>query len=302
MITLIKFFLKYFNFQGVFFEAKANILFKLDSNDFFINTQNKEFSFDKIYNLSQFELKMLKKYIIEQLNQKFIIFFKFLADALVLFFVKKNESFHLCVDYKKLNVIIIKNQHALLLIQKTMNRLIATKKFIKLNIRCVYNMIRIKKTMKKKVFKINYKHLKYKIISFELINAFSTFQHYINKIFADHLNIFVFIYLNDIFIYSVNDEMHTKHVRMVLLKLRQYSLYCKINKCCFQIIWMNDLKLIINEKNVVMKHTKIIIIKNWSIFMNFHDIHISWNLSIFKNDSLRFTQKSPLILSHCWRI
>ena len=60
--------------------------------------------------------------------------------------------------------------------------------------------------------RIKYKHFEYKIISFELINAFATFQHYINKIFADYLNIFVFVYLNDIFIYSVNDEKHIKHV------------------------------------------------------------------------------------------
>ena len=62
------------------------------------------------------------------------------------------------------------------------------------------------------MFKIKYKHFKYKIISFELINVFVIFQHYINKIFTDYLNIFVFIYLNDIFIYLINDEKHMKHV------------------------------------------------------------------------------------------
>ena len=138
-------FSEYIDFQDVFFKVKTNILFKHDSNDFVINTQNKEFSFDKIYNLSQFELKVLKKYIIRQLNKEFMMFFKSPADAPVLFALKKNESFHLCVDYKELNVIIIKNQHFLYLIQKTINRLIEMKKFIKLNIQHVYNMIRIKK-------------------------------------------------------------------------------------------------------------------------------------------------------------
>ena len=71
----------------------------------------------------------------------------------------------------------------------------------------------------KTTFKIKYKHFKYKIILFKLINAFVIFQHYINKTFVDYLNIFIFIYLNDIFIYSVNDEKHTKHVRMILFKL-----------------------------------------------------------------------------------
>ena len=136
---------EYFDFQNVFFEAKTNILSKHDSNDLVINTQNKEFPFNKIYNLSQFELKVLKKYIIEQLNKEFIVSSKFPADASVLFVSKKNEDFRLCVDYKKLNVIIIKNQHPLLLIQKTMNRLIEAKRFIKLDIQHAYNMIRIKK-------------------------------------------------------------------------------------------------------------------------------------------------------------
>ena len=129
----------------MFFKIKTNILFKHDSNDFVINTQSKEFLFDKIYNLSQFESKVLKKYIIKQLNKKFIVPFKSFADAPVLFVLKKNENLHLYVDYKELNVIIIKNQHFLSLIQKTMNRLIEMKKFIKLNIQHVYNMIHIKK-------------------------------------------------------------------------------------------------------------------------------------------------------------
>ena len=68
-------FLNYFDFQNVFFEIKINILFKHDSNDFAINTQNKKFSFNKIYNLSQFKLKILKKHIIKQLNKKFIMSF-----------------------------------------------------------------------------------------------------------------------------------------------------------------------------------------------------------------------------------
>ena len=138
-------FFEYFDFQDVFFKAKTNILFKHGSNDFVINTQDKEFSFDKIYNLSQSELKVLKKYITEQLNKEFIVSFKSPADAPVLFASKKDGNLHLCVDYKELNVIIIKNRHSLPLIQKTMNRLIGMKKFIKLDIQHVYNMIRIKK-------------------------------------------------------------------------------------------------------------------------------------------------------------
>ena len=114
-------FFEYFNFQNVFFETKANILFKHDSNDLVINTQNREFLFNKIYNLSQPELKMLKKYITEQLNKKFIVLFKSPADAPVLFALKKNKNLHFCVDYKELNVMIIKNQHFLSLIQKTMD-------------------------------------------------------------------------------------------------------------------------------------------------------------------------------------
>ena len=138
-------FSEYFDFQDVFFKIKANILFKHDSNDFVINTEDKKSLFNKIYNLSQFELKMLKKYITEQLNKKFIVSSKFFVGVSVLFALKKDGNLHLCIDYKELNVIIIKNQHLLLLIQKTMNRLIGTKKFIKLDIQHAYNMIHIKK-------------------------------------------------------------------------------------------------------------------------------------------------------------
>ena len=94
-------FFEYSDVQNVFFEIKTNILFKHDSNDFVINTQNKEFSFGKIYNLSLLKLKILKKYITEQLNIKFIVPFKSPAGAPNLFVLKKMKAF--------IYVLIIKN-------------------------------------------------------------------------------------------------------------------------------------------------------------------------------------------------
>ena len=229
-------FSEYSDFQDVFSEAKANILPKHGPDDLAIDTQNKEPPFGKIYNLSQSELKVLKKYIIEQLNKEFIVPFKSPAGAPVLFAPKKDGGLRLCVDYRGLNVIIIKNRHPLPLIQEAMDRLVGAKRFIKLDIQHAYNMIRIKKDDEwKTAFRTRYGHFEYRVVPFGLINASATFQHYINRILADYLDIFVLAYLDDIFIYSVNDEEHTEHVRMVLLRLRQYNLYCKISKCRFRI-------------------------------------------------------------------
>jgi hypothetical protein len=98
-------------------------------------------------------------------------------------------------------------------------------------------------------------------MSFELANAFVTFQSYINFALRKFLNVFVIIYLNDILIYSQNKEKHTNHVRFVLKRLRKYKLFAKLSKCDFDLKEIDYLKFIVRINDIRMNLAKIAIMK-----------------------------------------
>ena len=175
-----------------------------------------------------------------------------------------------------------KNRHSLPLIEKALNRLIGVKKYTKLDIQHAYNLIRIKPDDEwKTAFKTRYGHFEYKMMPFELINAFVTFQSYINRVFCNYLDVFVIIYLNDIFIFSKSEKKHEKHVWMILKHLKKHSLYIKLSKCEFSKIEVNYLKFIILTNDVSMKPSRISTIKNWSELQKHKDVQVFLNFANF---------------------
>ncbi len=98
-------------------------------------------------------------------------------------------------------------------------------------------------------------------MSFELANAFVTFQSYINFALREFLDVFVIVYLNDILIYSQNEEEHTNHVRLVLKRLRKYKLFAKLSKCDFDLKEVDYLKFIVRINDIRMNLARIAIVK-----------------------------------------
>jgi hypothetical protein len=136
---------KYKDFADVFDKMKANELSKHDSQDHEINTKNKMSSFESIYNLFVIELEIFKDYFDEFLIKEFIVS-SFSSTKISILFAKKSENdLRLCVNYKKLNAITIKNRYSISLMNQLLNHFNDVKKFIKLNIQTAYNFIRIKK-------------------------------------------------------------------------------------------------------------------------------------------------------------
>ncbi len=197
-----KIFEKYKDFANVFDKMKANELSKHDSQDHEINTKSKMLSFESIYNLFVIELEVFKNYLDEFLIKEFIVS-SFSSTKISILFAKKSENdLRFCVNYKKLNAITIKNRYSIFLMNQLLNRLSDVKKFIKLNIQTAYNFIRIKKRNEwKTTFRCRYEQFEYRIMSFDLANAFATFQIYINFALKKYLNDFCVCYLNDILIY-----------------------------------------------------------------------------------------------------
>jgi hypothetical protein len=111
-----KIFEKYKNFANVFDKINVDKLFEHDSQDHAINTKNKMLSFESVYNLSMIELELLKEYLDEFLTKKFIVFSSSFVDASILFVKKSKDDLKLCVNYRELNVITIKNRYSISLI------------------------------------------------------------------------------------------------------------------------------------------------------------------------------------------
>ena len=166
-----------------------------------------------LYNLSQKEMTKLRRYLNNVLNKNWIKFLMSSVDVSIFSVFKKSGELRLCMNYKSLNAIIIKNHHFLLFITKMLNRLCKIKRFIKLNLKDVYHRIQIKKNDEWiMAFYTRYKHFEYQIMSFELTNTSIIFQIYINKTLRELVDVICVIYLNDILIFSENSTKYWRHV------------------------------------------------------------------------------------------
>jgi hypothetical protein len=221
-------------------------------------------SFESIYNLFIIEFEIFKDYLDEFLIKKFIVSF-FSSTKISILFAKKSENdLKFCVNYKKLNVITIKNQYSISLMNQLLNRFNDVKKFIKLNIQTTYNFIRIKKKNEwKTIFRCRYEQFEYRIMSFDLANAFATFQIHINFALKEYLNDFCVCYLNYILIYFQREKNHTNHVRLVLKRLKRHKMFVKLSKCVFDLEEIDYLKFIVEINDICMNLAKIVTIKKW---------------------------------------
>ena len=184
-----------------------------------------------IYSLGPVELETLKTYIETNLKNGFIKPSKSPAGAPILFDKKPNKSFQLCVDYWRLNNLTIKNQYPLPLVGESLDRLGRARRFTQLDLTSAYHRMRIREGDEwKTAFRTRYGHFEYQVMPFGLTNAPATFQGYINKILAEKLNVFVIVYLDDIFIYTKNESEYTSKQCVEFLTRCANSCYMSIQR------------------------------------------------------------------------
>ena len=206
-----------------------------------------------------------------KINEKkeFIRKSKFSTEYSILFVFKKNKKLRLCIDYRKLNEIIIKNQYSLFDIGKLQDRLADVKWIIKLNLREAYNLIWMKIEKEwKTAFRARYDFYEYTVMSFELINVSTSCQELFNNTLREYLNIFVIIYLHDILIFSQIEEEHEQHIKKMLDCLSKRNLLIKLKKCDWHKKEIDFLKFIIKVNDVRMNLDKLTSVKAWSVFIN----------------------------------
>lgn len=145
-----------------------------------------------------------------------------------------DKSLRLCIDYRALNRVTIKNKYPIPLITDSFGRLGKAKYFTKVDLRSGYYQVRIAEGDELKTACVTrYGAYEWLVLPFGLTNAPATFCTLMNEIFYPYLDQFVVIYLNDIVIHSNSLEDHARHLRFVFELLKDNELYIKKEKCSF---------------------------------------------------------------------
>ena len=184
------------------------------------------------YRMSARELEETKKQIDEMLAAGQIRPSQSPYGAPILFVKKKDGTLRLCIDYRALNNVTIKNKYPLPLMEELFDRVAGCQFVSKLDLRSGFYQIRVAdKDVEKTAFRTRYGHYEYLVTPMGLTNAPATFMHLMNKTFHDYLDKFVLVFLDDILVFSKTLEEHEEHVRKVLARLRESKLYAKLSKC-----------------------------------------------------------------------
>jgi hypothetical protein len=147
---------------------------------------------------------------------------------------KKDGTWRLCIDYRKLNKHTVKNKFPITIIEDLLDELQGAKVFNKIDLRSGYHQIRMDPMdIPKTAFNTHQGHFEYVVMPFDLTNAPATFQTLMNQILQPYLRKFVLVFFNDILIYNKSEAEHYIHLEKVLLLLRQHQLYAKQSKCVF---------------------------------------------------------------------
>lgn len=265
---------QYHKYLDVFSKQGADTLPPHRSFDHTIPLEpNTQPPYGPIYSLSEPELKALRDYLDENLAKGFVRPSSSPAGAPILFVNKKDGGLRLCVDYRGLNKVTIKNRYPLPLISEMIDRFRNAKVFSKIDLRGAYNLVRIAAGEEwKTAFRTRYGHYEYLVMPFGLNNAPATFQHFVNSVLSDCLDTFAVAYLDDILIFSNCESEHVDHVKTVLQRLRDNGLFAKAEKCGFHRHQVEFLGYIISTNGIAMDPAKTRSIDEWPAPQNTKDV------------------------------
>jgi transposase InsO family protein len=250
------------------------------------------------YRMSPTELKELDRQIIDLLDKGMIRPSKSPFGAPVLFVKKNDGSLRMCMDYRALNKLTIKNRYPLPRINDMFDQLQGAKIFSKIDKRDAYHQIRIREEdVPKTAFRTRYGYYEWLVLPFGLTNAPATYQTLSNHIFRPYLDKFCVVYLDDILIYSRSVEEHLFHLRLILDVLRQHKLYAKLAKCEFLKDEIGFLGHRVSSKGIAPDPSKQNAIREWESPKSIKQLQSFLGLANYYRRFIRnFSQEaSPLI-------
>jgi hypothetical protein len=177
------------------------------------------------------------------------------------------------MDYRSLNEVTNKNKYPLPRIDDLFDQLKGACVFSKIDLWSGYHQLKIRATdIPKTTFITRYGLYEYTVISFGLPNAPAYFMYLMNKVFMEYLDKFMVVFIDDILIFSKNEEDHDEHLRLVLQKLRENQLYAKLCKCEFWLKEVSFLGHIISEGGISMDPSKVKDVLSWKTPQNVSNI------------------------------
>ncbi|KAL2243599.1 UNVERIFIED_CONTAM: Transposon Tf2-12 polyprotein [Sesamum indicum] len=221
------------------------------------------------YRMAPVELHELKKQIEELLGKGFIRPSTSPWGAPVLFVKKKDGSMRLCIDYRQLNRVTVKNKYPLPRIDDLLDQLKGATIFSMIDLRSGYWQLRIAENdIPKTAFRTRYGHYEFLVMPFGLTNAPAAFMALMNRTFQEYLDHFVIVFIDDILVYSKDRDEHEQHLRIVLQILKEKELYAKLSKCEF---WVNQVVFlghVVSGDGVMPDPSKVKAIMEWRVPKN----------------------------------
>ncbi|WMV33463.1 hypothetical protein MTR67_026848 [Solanum verrucosum] len=216
------------------------------------------------YRMAPTELKELKEQLRDLLEKGFIRPSQSPWGAPVLFVKKKDGSLRMCIDYRQLNRVTVKNKYPLPRIDDLFDQLQGASHFSKIDLRSGYHQVKVRECdIPKTAFRTMYGHYEFVVMSFGLTNAPAIFMDLMNRVFKPYLDSFVVVFIDDILIYSHSEEEHMGHLRVVLQRLREEKLYAKYEKCEFWLKEVAFLGYVVSGDGIKVDPKKTDVIRNW---------------------------------------
>ncbi|GJR39581.1 putative reverse transcriptase domain-containing protein [Tanacetum coccineum] len=217
------------------------------------------------YRLAPSEMQELSNQLQELTDRGFIRPSTSPWGAPVLFVKKKDGSFRMCIDYRELNKLTIKNRYPLPRIDDLFDQLQGSSVYSKIDLRSGYHQLRVREEdIPKTAFRTRYGHYEFQVMPFGLTNAPAVFMDLMNRVCKPYLDKFVIVFIDDILIYSRNEEEHANHLRIILELLQKEKLYAKFSKCDFWIHIVQFLGHLIDSQGLHVDPAKIEAVKNWT--------------------------------------
>ena len=186
------------------------------------------------YRMAPTELKELKIQLQELLDKGFIRPSVSPWGAPMLFVKKKDDTLRMCIDYRQINKVTMENKYTLPRIEDIFDQLKGAGVFLKIDLRSGYYQLRVKDVdVPKTAFRTRYSHYEFLVMPFGLTNAPTALMDLMNRVFRPYLDQFVVVFIDDILVYSRDEQEHEQHLKIVLQTLREKKLYAKLRKCDF---------------------------------------------------------------------